>query len=86
MAKLTQSQKKSRNSFITLIIAIILVAAASFYVIFDGVTTKSDLFENKQLAKAFASVLDKKLPSSISKDDLALMPKGEKIAKILHIR
>lgn len=71
MAKLTSTQKKSRSSFIALIIAIILVAAASFYVIFDGITSKSDLFENTQMAKAFASVLDKGFASFVSEDDLS---------------
>lgn len=70
MANLTASQKKSRNKFIALIIGIIIVAAACAYVIYGGVTAKSNLLENQNFAKALSKVTGK-TPLAISENDLA---------------
>lgn len=70
MANLTASQKKSRNKFIALIIGIIIVAAACAYVIYGGVTAKSNLLENQHFAKALSEVTGK-TPLAISEKDLA---------------
>lgn len=70
MANLTASQKKSRNKFIALIIGIIIVAAACAYVIYGGVTAKSNLLENQNFAKALSEVTGK-TPLAISENDLA---------------
>lgn len=59
MAKLTSSQKKSRSKFIVLLIAIVLVCAAIAFILFDGITSKSTLFENQDFARGLATALDK---------------------------
>ena len=70
MAHLTASQKKNRNIFIALSIAIILVAAATVYVIYGELTSKSALLENQKLAAALSEVLGK-TPRGISEKDLS---------------
>ena len=70
MAHLTASQKKNRNIFIALIIAIVLVAAATVYVIYGELTSKSALLESQKLATALSQVLGK-TPRSISEKDLS---------------
>lgn len=59
MAKLTASQKKSRSKFIALLVAIVLVCAAIAFILFDGITSKSTLFENQDFARGLATALDK---------------------------
>jgi len=70
MAHLTNTQKKSRNSFIALLIGIILVIAAIGYVLFGGITSKSAYLENQDFAKALATAMHK-TARGVSKDDLA---------------
>ncbi len=59
MAKLTATQKKNRIKFTALLVAIVLVCAAIAFILFDGITSKSALFENQDFARGFAKALDK---------------------------
>lgn len=70
MANLTASQKKSRNKFVALLIGIIVVALATAYVIYGGVTSKSKLLDNQKFAKALSEITGK-TPRGISEDDLS---------------
>lgn len=70
MARLTTKQKKERNSFITMLIAIVIVIAAIAYVLFGGLTAKSSLLENQDFASALSKMLDK-APAFITAEDLA---------------
>ena len=70
MANLTGSQKKKRSGFVALLIAILVVAAAIFYVVFSGEMAKSTLLENQDFATALGDALGK-YPRSISEEDLA---------------
>lgn len=68
MAHLTGSQKKKRNTFIALCVAIVLVVAAIALVVYNGITVAP--FSNESLEKAVAESLDDKA-GSLKKDDLA---------------
>ena len=70
MANLTASQKKNRNKFIALIIAMVLVAAACVYVIYGGLTTNCDIMANQDFADAL-SVAFGKAESKITAEDMA---------------
>ena len=70
MATFTQTQKKKRNGFVALLIAILLVAAAVFYVVYCGEMAKSSYLENADFATALGEALDKRV-RSVSTDDLA---------------
>ena len=70
MATFTQTQKKKRNGFVALLIAILLVAAALFYVVYCGEMAKSSYLENADFATALGQALDKRV-RSVSADDLA---------------
>lgn len=63
----TQTKKRS---FIVMLVAIIVVAAAIAFVVFDEVTSKSDLIENGDFAFALSDVLGK-APAFITEEDLA---------------
>ncbi|MBE6682119.1 MAG: hypothetical protein E7600_07540 [Ruminococcaceae bacterium] len=70
MAHLTGSQKKKRNIFIALCIAIVLVVAAIALVVYNGITVAS--FGNETVEKAVAESLGgKNKAGSLKKDDLA---------------
>lgn len=70
MAHLTGSQKKSRNKFIALLVAILVVAAAIFYVVYASVMAKSAYLENQDFATALATAFDKDA-RKVSQDDLS---------------
>ena len=70
MAHLTGTQKKSRNKFIALLVAILLVAAAIFYVIYSAFMAKSAYLENQDFATALATAFDKDA-RKVSQNDLA---------------
>lgn len=70
MAKVNSSQKKQQKSFIIMIVAIVLVALAICFVLFDKYSSKSSLLENQNFATAISSAIGK-APAFISQDDLA---------------
>ncbi len=70
MAHLTASQKKSRNKFIALIIAMVVVAAATVYVIYSGLTTTSPIMANQDFADALSEAFGK-TEASITEEDMA---------------
>ncbi|MBQ7400324.1 MAG: hypothetical protein IJW06_07695 [Clostridia bacterium] len=70
MANLTGTQKKKRNQFIALIVAIVVVLAAIFYVVYSSFMAKSAFLANEDFATALATAFDKSA-RSISKEDLA---------------
>lgn len=70
MANLTASQKKNRNKFVALIIAIIVVAAAIAYVIYGGLTTTSKIMANQNFADALSAAFGK-TEASITEEDMA---------------
>lgn len=70
MANLTGTQKKKRNQFIALLVAIVVVLAAIFYVVFSAFMAKSAFLENQDFATALATAYGK-AARSVSKDDLA---------------
>lgn len=70
MAHLSNSQKKSRNGFIALLVGILLILAATAYVLFEGITAKSAFLANQKLATALGETFSKR-PMSVGKDDLA---------------
>lgn len=70
MANLTSKQKKQKNSFIAMMVAIVIVIAAIAYVLFGGLTAKSDFLANQELATALSKVLNK-APAFITEEDLA---------------
>lgn len=70
MANLTAAQKKQKKTFIALVIAIIVVAAAIAMVLFDVATAKSSLFENQSFAEAIAEITGTR-PGLLSEDKLS---------------
>lgn len=70
MARLTGTQKKKRNQFVALLVAILVVAAAIFYVLFSAYMSKSGYMANQDFATALADALGKSA-RSVSTDDLA---------------
>lgn len=70
MANLTKTQKKNRNKFIALLVAIVLVLAAIIYVGYSAFMAKSAFLDNQDFATALATALDK-AERKVSKDDLA---------------
>lgn len=70
MANLTKSQKKNRNKFIALLIAIVLVLAAILYVGYAAFMEKSAFLENQDFAAALAEVFEKDA-RKVSEEDLA---------------
>ncbi len=70
MANLNGTQKKQRNAFITMLIAIVLVVAAIAYVLYGGLTAKSALLENQDFATALSEILGK-APAFINEEDFA---------------
>ncbi len=70
MANLTASQKKSRNKFIALLIAIVVVAAAVAYVIYGGLTSTSPIMANQDFADALSEAFGK-TEASITEEDMA---------------
>ena len=70
MANLTASQKKNRNKFISLIVAMVIVAAATAYVIYSGLTSTSALLANQDFADALSTVFGK-TEASISQEDMS---------------
>ena len=70
MANLTKTQKKNRNKFIALLVAIVLVLAAIFYVGYSAFMEKSAFLENQDFATALATAFDK-AERKVSADDLA---------------
>lgn len=70
MAKLTGTQKKKRNAFVALLIAIIVVAFAIFYVVYSSVMAKSAYLENADFATALGQAFGKSV-RKVSAEDLA---------------
>lgn len=70
MAKLTGTQKKKRNQFVALLIAILVVAVAIFYVVYASVMAKSAYLENADFATALGQAFDKSV-RNVSAEDLA---------------
>lgn len=70
MAHLTASQKKKRNSFVALLIGIVVVFAAIVLVVYFGVVSQSTYLENKGFADALSQIFDKNA-ISVSTDDLS---------------
>ncbi len=70
MATLTGTQKKQKKSFIVMLIAIVLVAAAIAYVLFCGLSAKSSLFDNQKFAAALSQNIGK-APAFVKQEDLA---------------
>ncbi len=79
MARLTATQKKKRNSFVALLIGILVVLAAIVYVVYAGVMSKSAFLENQDFATALSEVFGKSA-RSVSAQDLA----GVKYLEIYH--
>ena len=69
MANLTGTQKKKRNQFVALLVAILVVAAAIFYVVFSAYMAKSGYMANQDFATALSDALGKPA-RSIKTDDL----------------
>ena len=70
MAKLTGTQKKKRNQFVALLIAIVVVLAAIFYVAYSAFMAKSAFLENQDFAAALGMAFDKSA-RKVSAQDLA---------------
>lgn len=70
MANLNGTQKKQRNAFVAMLIAIVLVVAAIAYVLYGGLTAKSSLLENQDFATALSAMFDK-APAFINEEDFA---------------
>lgn len=70
MAHLTATQKKNRNKFIALLVAIVVVAAAIVYVAYSAFMSKSDYITNQDFATALSEVYNKSA-RSVKKTDLA---------------
>lgn len=70
MANLTATQKKQKNAFTLMLVAIIIVAAAIGYVVFGEISSKSSLFENQKFAAAISENLEK-APAFVTEADLA---------------
>ena len=70
MARLTGTQKKKRNQFVALLIAILVVAFAIFYVVYSNVMAKSAYLENADFATALGQAFEKSV-RKVSAEDLA---------------
>lgn len=70
MAQLSGTQKKQKNTFIVLLIAIVVVLAAIAYVLYGGLTSKSALLDNQDFATALSETLGK-APAFIGESELA---------------
>lgn len=70
MANLTGTQKKKRNQFIALLVAIVVVLAAIFYVAYSAFMAKSEFLASEDFATALGSAFGKSV-RSVSQDDLA---------------
>lgn len=70
MAQLSGTQKKQKNTFIVLLIAIVVVLAAIAYVLYGGLTSKSALLDNQDFAAALSETLGK-APAFIGESELA---------------
>ncbi len=70
MAHLTATQKKNRNKFIALLVAIVVVAAAIVYVVYSDYMSESDYIKNQDFATALSEVYGKSA-RSVKADDLA---------------
>ncbi|MBR2021657.1 MAG: hypothetical protein IJ939_04395, partial [Clostridia bacterium] len=70
MANLTGTQKKKRNQFIALLVAIVVVLAAIFYVVYSAYMAKSAFLENDDFATALSEAYGK-AARSVSKEDLS---------------
>ncbi len=70
MAKVNSVQKKQKTSFIIMIVAIVLVALAICFVLFDKYSSTSSLLENQNFASALSSAIGK-APAFIKEEDLA---------------
>lgn len=68
MAHLNGTQKKQKNAFVAMLIAIVIVVAAIAYVLYGGLTAKSALLENQDFATALAAIFDK-APAFINEED-----------------
>lgn len=79
MANLSATQKKKRNSFVALLIGILVVLAAIVYVVYAGVMSKSAFLENQDFATALSEVFGKSA-RSVSEEDLA----GVKYLELYH--
>lgn len=69
MANLTGTQKKKRNQFVALLVAIVVVLAAIFYVAYSAFMAQSAFLENQDFAAALAMAFDKSA-RSVSEEDL----------------
>ena len=79
MANLTATQKKKRNTFVALLISILVVLAAIVYVVYAGIMAKSAFLENQDFATALSEVFGKSA-RSVSEEDLA----GVKYLELYH--
>ncbi len=70
MANLTGTQKKKRNQFAALLVAIVVVLAAIFYVVFSAFMAKSAFLENQDFASALSQAFGKSA-RSVSAEDMA---------------
>ena len=70
MANLTGTQKKKRNQFIALLVAIVVVLAAIFYVVYSAYMAQSAFLENDDFATALSEAYGK-AARSVSKEDLS---------------
>lgn len=70
MANLTGTQKKKRNQFIALLVAILVVLAAIFYVAYSAFMAKSAFLASEDFATALGSAYGKSV-RNVSEEDLA---------------
>ena len=70
MARLTGTQKKKRNQFIALLVAIVVVLAAIFYVAYSAFMAQSAFLASDDFATALGSAFGKSV-RSVSAEDLA---------------
>ena len=70
MARLTGTQKKKRNQFIALLVAIVVVLAAIFYVAYSAFMAQSAFLASGDFATALGSAFGKSV-RSVSAEDLA---------------
>lgn len=69
MANLTASQKKKRNTFVALLIGIIVVLGLIAYVLYSNAMSKSAFLENQDFATALSEVYGERA-RSVSAEDL----------------
>lgn len=70
MAQLSGTQKKQKNRFVVLLVAIVVVLAAIVYVVYGEVTSHSPFLASERFAEALSDNLGK-APSFIKETDLA---------------